>query len=85
VCGHLDGYCYNINPLIADHREGIGKPTISTEAFSRFPRTRLIARCYSRELQARQTVDRWNVRVLRPSVFVVCTDDSDTNFLLGYH
>jgi hypothetical protein len=32
VCGYLDGNGYEINPVIADHREGIGKPPISTGA-----------------------------------------------------
>src|SRR6266496_4063017 len=67
VCGHFDGDRYDLNPVIADHRERIGKPAISAEGFSRFPRTLLVARCHSRELQAGKTVDRRNMRDLRPA------------------
>src|ERR1700732_663860 len=79
---HLDGNCYDINPLIADHREGIGKPAISPKGLSRFPCTLLVACRYGRELQAVKTVDRCNMRHLRPARLGVCTDDSDTNFSL---
>jgi hypothetical protein len=67
VCGHLDGDRYDINLVIADHREGVGKPAIGTEGFSGFPCNLLVARCHSRELQAGKTVDRGNVRHLSPA------------------
>jgi hypothetical protein len=79
-----DGDRYDINQVIADHREGIGKPAISAEGFSRFPCTLLVARCHSRELQAGKAVDCRNVRHLRPACFGVCTDDSDTHFFWGH-
>jgi hypothetical protein len=69
--------------VIADHRERIGKPAISAEGFSGLPCTLLVARCHSRELQAGKTVDRRNLRHLRPACFGIRTDDSDTNFLFG--
>jgi hypothetical protein len=82
----------NINQVIADHREGIGKPAISTEGFSCFERTLLVARCHSREFHAGETVDRRNVRQLRPACFGVCPDHSYMNLfsgqgrvMLGYH
>src|ERR1700692_392506 len=43
VCRHLDGYRYKVNEVIADHREGIGKPAVGTESFSRFPCALLVA------------------------------------------
>jgi hypothetical protein len=61
VRGHLDGDRYDINQVIADHRERIGKPAINAEGFSGLPCTLLVARCHSRELQAGKTVDRRNV------------------------
>src|SRR5947209_557727 len=83
MCGHLDGDSYEINEFIVNHREGIGKPVISTEGFSRFPRTLLVARRHGRELQAGKTFDGWNVRQIRPTAIGVCTDDSDTNLFLN--
>src|SRR6202023_1875612 len=84
MCGHLDGDRYDINQVIADHREWIGKPAISAEGFSGLPCTLLVARCHSRELQAGKTVDRRNVRHLRPACFGIRTDDSDSKFFLGH-
>jgi hypothetical protein len=75
-------FSVDINPVVVDHREGTGKPAISAEGFSRFPRTLLVARCHSRELQAGKAFDRGNVRYARPALFGVCTDDSDTNLFL---
>ena len=74
----------NVNEFIVNHRKGVGKPVISTEGFSRFPCTLLVARCHSPEFQAGKTVDRRNVRYLRPAFFRVCTDDSDTDFFLNH-
>jgi hypothetical protein len=84
VCGHLDGYRYKVNEVIAYHREGIGKPANGTESFSRLPCTLLVAGCHSRELQTGKTVDRRNVREPRPACLGACTDDSDTNRILGH-
>ena len=64
MCGNFDGDGYEINLVITDHREGIGKPTISAEGFSRFPRPLLATRCNSRELHAGKTADCRNVRSL---------------------
>jgi hypothetical protein len=52
VRGHLDGDCYKINEVIADHREGIRKPAISTESLRRFPCAPLVAGCHTRKLHA---------------------------------
>jgi hypothetical protein len=35
VCGHVDGDCYDINSLIANHCEGIRIPVISAKGFKR--------------------------------------------------
>jgi hypothetical protein len=82
VCRHSDGNRYDINPVIADHREGIGIPAISTEGCGRFARALFVSRCDSREPHAGKTLDCGNVRHLRPACFGIRTDNSDTNFFL---
>jgi hypothetical protein len=84
VCRHLDGDRYEIKAVIANHREGIGKPAFSTEGFSRFPRALLVARPHSRELEAGKTVDGRHVRHLGPARFGVRTNDPDTYFPVGH-
>ena len=58
VCGNLDGDRHDINPIIADHRERTGKPTISAEGFSRFLGALLVACRNRRKPQVGKTVDR---------------------------
>src|SRR4029077_2566121 len=80
VCGHFDGNSYDVDLIIADHREGIGKPAIGAEGLSRLPGAMLVARCHGRELQAGETLDCRNMRDLRPASVGACTDDSYPNF-----
>jgi hypothetical protein len=42
------------------------------------------SRRHGRESQARQTLDRRNVRHFRPAFICVCADDSNTNFFLSH-
>ncbi len=80
MCGHLDGDRHDVDPFIADHRQGIGKPALGTEGRGRFPCTVFVACRHSREFHAGESVDRRNVRQRRPAYLGVRTDDSDTKF-----
>ena len=82
--GHLDGDRYYINLVILDHHKGVRKPALGAEGLSRFPGAPLVASRHSREPKTGNTFDRRNMRILRPASFGVCSNDSDTNFILSH-
>jgi hypothetical protein len=84
VSGYLDGDGDDIDPVVADHRERIGEPTLGTKGFSRLTRALLVARCHGGERQGGKTCDCRNVGHRCPACFGVCTYNADAKCSLAH-